>query len=63
MNLMNIRNIYLPFPPLDERRRIVTFLDSLQVKVDDLKNRQMQTQAELDALLPSILDRAFKGEL
>jgi hypothetical protein len=24
---------------------------------------QAETQAELDALLPSILDRAFKGEL
>jgi hypothetical protein len=27
------------------------------------RNRTRQTRAELDALLPSILDRAFKGEL
>jgi len=31
--------------------------------VDDRKRLQAETQAELDALMPSILDRAFKGEL
>jgi len=31
--------------------------------VDRLKELQAQTAAELDAILPSILDRAFKGEL
>jgi hypothetical protein len=28
-----------------------------------LKRQQAETAAELDALLPGILDRAFKGEL
>lgn len=28
-----------------------------------LRELQSQTQEELDALLPSVLDRAFKGEL
>lgn len=31
--------------------------------VDALKHRQAETAAEFDALLPAILDRAFKGEL
>ncbi len=39
-----------------------TRLDALQVEVDALKRLQAETAAELDALLPSILDRAFKGE-
>jgi hypothetical protein len=30
---------------------------------DGVKRLQAETQAELDALLPAILDRAFKGEL
>ncbi len=30
---------------------------------DALKRRGVETGAELDALLPSILDKAFKGEL
>jgi type I restriction enzyme S subunit len=49
--------------PKPEQRRIVKCLDDLQVKVDGLKALQAQTAAELDALLPSILDKAFKGEL
>ncbi|MEI7939166.1 MAG: hypothetical protein WCK27_20975 [Verrucomicrobiota bacterium] len=31
--------------------------------LDALKRLQAETAAELDALLPAILDRAFKGEL
>jgi type I restriction enzyme S subunit len=56
----------IPFPqglPLNEQRRIVAYLDGLQAQVDALKKLQAQTAAELDALLPAILDRAFKGEL
>ena len=30
---------------------------------DDVRGLQSETQVELDALLPSVLDRAFKGEL
>jgi type I restriction enzyme S subunit len=38
-------------------------LDALQAEVDSVKRLQAETAADLDALLPSILDRAFKGEL
>ncbi len=38
-----------------------TELDALQAEVDALKRLQAETAAELDALLPAILDRAFKG--
>ena len=53
----------IPVPPLAEQRRIVAELDALQAEVDALKRLQAQTAAELDALLPAILDGAFKGEL
>ena len=36
---------------------------SLGAKVNALRGLQSQSQEELDALLPSVLDRAFKGEL
>ena len=42
-------------------RRIVAEL--VQWEVDALKRLQAETATELDALLPAILDRAFKGEL
>ena len=35
----------------------------LQARLASLRQLQSQTQEELDALLPSVLDRAFKGEL
>ncbi len=63
LNLSNIRLITLPIPPLSEQRRIVAYLDGLQAKVDALKKLQSETADELAALLPSILDKAFKGEL
>ncbi len=37
--------------------------NALHGEVDALKRMQGETAAELDALLPTILDRAFKGEL
>lgn len=56
----------IPFPtslPILEQRRIVAELDAMQAQVDALKHLQAETAGELDALLPSILDKAFKGEL
>ncbi len=53
----------IPLPSLSEQQRIGLYLDKLQVKVDALKQLQAETAAELDSLLPSVLDKAFKGEL
>jgi type I restriction enzyme S subunit len=58
-----IQAFEIPMPPLPEQRRIVAELDALQAEVDALKRLQAETTAELDALLPSILDKAFKGAL
>jgi type I restriction enzyme S subunit len=56
----------IPFPShlsLPEQRRIVAYLDDLQGRVDALRALQAATAAELDALLPAVLDKAFRGEL
>ena len=58
-----IREFPMPAPPLEEQHRIVAYLDALLAKVDAVKAHQAATAAALDALLPSILDQAFKGEL
>ena len=42
---------------------MVAYLDSLRERVNELRRLQSESQVELDALLPSVLDRAFKGEL
>lgn len=61
--LREIRDLTVPVPALDEQRRIVEELATLQAEVGALKHLQAESAAEIDALLPSILDRAFRGEI
>jgi len=63
LNLNDLRAVPVPLPSGCEQRRIVTRLNALQLHVDTLKRLGAETAAELGALLPAILDRAFKGEL
>jgi len=63
LSVGRIKRILVPVPSVSEQRYIVAELDALQAQVDALKKLQAETAAELDALLPSILDKAFKGEL
>ena len=58
-----IMALRLPPVPLARQHHIVAYMDDLQAKVDALKSQQARSAAELDALLPSVLDKAFKGEL
>ena len=63
INLQILSPLPVPRVRLKQQRRIVACLDELQAEVSGLKRLQAETTAELDALLPSILDKAFKGEL
>ena len=46
-------------PPMAWQNRLA----EVRAEIDALKRLQSETGAELEALLPAILDRAFKGEL
>ncbi len=63
VNATKLKALPIALPPLAEQRSIIAYLDDLQDKVDALKGLQATTAAELNAMLPSILDKAFKGEL
>ena len=63
LNTTMTRQMEVPIPPIPEQRRIVGYLDGLAGQVAALARLQSETAAALDALLPSILDKAFKGEL
>ena len=63
LNIGSLRKFKFILPPLDEQRRIVAYLDGLQAKVNALRELQSASGEELSALMPSILDKAFKGEL
>lgn len=64
--------VFRHFNPPTEQQRIVADLDASQAEVDALRSLQAETAAELEDLLPALLqpsqcygttgDRAFKGE-
>ncbi|AFZ13445.1 restriction modification system DNA specificity domain protein [Crinalium epipsammum PCC 9333] len=56
-------NFQIPVPSLAEQDRIVAYLNQLQTKVDTMKRYREDALKELNALLPSILGKAFNGEL
>ncbi len=59
LNPTNFLERKIPLPSM----KIQQQLRQIKAKVDALKQLQSETSAELDAMLPSILDKAFKGEL
>jgi len=63
INDTNLKKLKLIIPDIPEQNTIVTYLDNLHAEIDSLKRLQLETQSELDALIPSILAKAFKGEL
>jgi len=63
LNGSKLMRLKVPIAPEKEQHLIVAELDALQAEIDNFKHLQADTAAKLDALLPAILDRAFKGEL
>lgn len=59
----NVKSFKIPVPPISEQPRIVSYLDDLKANIDAVKGVREDALKEFDALLPAILDKAFKGEL
>jgi type I restriction enzyme M protein len=57
------RKIKVPLPTVAEQSILVEHFASIQNRVERLRLLQSQIAKELEALFPSILDRAFRGEL
>jgi type I restriction enzyme S subunit len=58
-----LRQIKLPVPSLSEQSEIVGRLIQIHEFQEKLQEVQNNTSVELNALMPSILDRAFRGAL
>lgn len=58
-----VKRMPIPIPSLDDQYRVVVYFNELQKQTHALKASQAEASAELDALMPSILDKAFRGEL
>lgn len=63
LNIGLLRRFPLVVPTFEVQDRMVSELDAFQVQVDAVKALQADTTAELDVLMPAILDKAFNGEL
>lgn len=59
LGIKALEEILVPIPPFEKQ----LWFDALQERFNQVKNLRAGTIAELDALLPSILDKAFKGKL
>ncbi len=58
-----VRELLLPFPPLNIQLKVVAHLDEISEKIEKIKSVQKEKMESLVALKASILDQAFKGEL
>ena len=58
-----IEAIPIPLPPRLEQRAIVTRLDAVRWKLDELQRLQREVEAELASFTPALLAKAFRGEL
>ena len=52
-----------PLPPLAEQQEIVRRVESLFALADNIEQRYKKAQAFIDKLTPSLLAKAFRGEL
>jgi type I restriction enzyme S subunit len=59
LNPQDFLDYEMPLPSMETQM----MLRNVRAEVDALKRLQAETAAELDALLPAILDKAFKGEI
>jgi type I restriction enzyme S subunit len=63
LSLKSIRTIPFPLAPLSEQKRVVAYLETLFAQSGKVNRLQTEIQNELDALMPSVLDKAFRAEL
>jgi type I restriction enzyme, S subunit len=61
--LGNLRTIPVSVPPLTEQQEIVRRVEGLFALADQLELRLAKARGQVDKLTPSLLARAFRGEL
>jgi type I restriction enzyme S subunit len=59
----SIRAIRVPIPPAEEQTEIVRRVEALLNIADRIEARFVQARAQVDKLTPSLLAKAFRGEL
>ena len=63
LSVGRIKEMTVPLPPIPKQQHIVGRLHQLESETKALEVLHSEVGSDLDALLPAILDRAFRGEL
>lgn len=63
LSMKTIRQIPVPLPTIEEQQEIVRRIDALFVVADRLEARYLTVRSQVDQLTPSLLSKAFRGEL
>lgn len=59
LGLKALEKIEVPVPAFEKQ----VWFDALYMKMDEIRRSQIAMESELDALMPSVLAKAFRGEL
>ncbi len=62
-HVKELKKIVFPVPPLKEQLKIINHIDSLLNMINIIKKSQTEIDKETEEIIPSILDKAFNGEL
>ena len=63
LSLRDLRSLEATIPPLSEQRRCISYINSLQKKIEEIRKLRAEIEKGIEELIPSILDKAFRGEL
>jgi type I restriction enzyme S subunit len=63
LNLQILERVPIPLPPLSEQQEIVRRVDALSALGGQVEARTVRVQSYADKLTPSLLAKAFRGEL
>jgi hypothetical protein len=63
LNLKLIREFKLPLPSIPEQKRITALIDAMHQKIEQARKLRSAISKETEALIPSILDQAYRGDL
>lgn len=63
INIEDLRALPVACPPIDEQREAVRRVESLFALADSIEARWRASRAQIERLTPSLLAKAFRGEL
>lgn len=62
LNVNQVRRFVVPFPPLNEQKRIVAKVDELMKLCEELEEQFRQSKQESERLMQAVLQEAFEGK-